>query len=132
MSKRKKKRKPPPPTEKKPGIPWLWFVFLGLAALALYQFVSATDLCEDGLAVEAKVLGITSGHAEDGHYGRSLKIYNVELGYTVAGKSVSVIKTFNDGEIYKYFTEGVKQGDRVKVLVDEGEPKRYRLVGECG
>jgi len=106
----KKKRKPPPPPEKKASFPWLWFVFLGLLVSAFYQYVSATNLCTDGIEIEAKVLGITSTFSEDGEYGRSLKIYNVELGYTVAGKSVSVIKTFNNGEIYKYFAKGVKEG----------------------
>ncbi|TXF88724.1 hypothetical protein FUA23_13750 [Neolewinella aurantiaca] len=132
MSKGKKKRKKTPPPEEKAGIPWLWFVFLGLLALAFYQFLSDPDVCEDGIEVQAKVLGVTSTVSEDSHYGRSIKIYNVELGYTVAGKSTSVIKIFNDGEVYKYFADGVVAGDTVMVLVDEDAPKRYKLVEECG
>lgn len=132
MSKGKKKRKKVPPPEKKAGIPWIWYVFLVLLALAFYQYINASDLCEEGAEVEAKVLAVTSTFSEGGEYGRNLKIYNVELGYAVTGKPVSVIKTFNDGEVYKYFPAGVKEGDTVRVLVDEGEPKRYKLREECG
>jgi len=105
--------------------------FVGLAILAGVQYIWQTDLCVDGSEISAEVRAITSNVSEDHEYGRSIKIYNVELGYTVAGKSVTVIKTFNDAQAGELFSQGAVVGDSVMVLVTKEEPRRFKLRSEC-
>lgn len=130
-SMKKKKKKAPEPPKSKATIIWPVLAFLGLGVLALYQYSGEINLCSDGAKTQATVKNITTTQSEDHHYGRNLKIFNVELGYTLAGKTVSVIKTFNDGEVGKLFLAGKAVGDNVSILIDEDNPKRFKLASEC-
>ena len=99
----KKKKKVVPAPTSKATILWPVLIFLGLLLLVVYQTMGDVNVCEEGTETSATVTNITTSWSEDHHYGRSLKIFNVELSYSVKGKSVSVIKTFNDGEVDKLF-----------------------------
>jgi len=110
---------------------WLLLAFAGLALLAWVQYLWQTDLCAEGVETPAAVTAITSNYSEDHEYGRSIKIYNVELRYTVVGKSVTAIKTFNDAQAGEFFAQGAAVGDTVTLLVDEDKPRRFKLRSEC-
>jgi hypothetical protein len=127
----KKKKKAPPPPKSRATILWPVLVFLGLALLVVYQSIGEGNLCDEGVETSATVVNISSTLSEDHHYGRSLKIFNVELSYSVKGQSTSVIKTFNDGEVDKLFGTDVSVGDTIPLLVDEDKPKRFKLILEC-
>jgi hypothetical protein len=129
---KKKRKKAPPPPKSKATIFWPVLAFLGLVLLVVYQSIGDVNICKEGIEVPAEVINISSTWSEDHEYGRSLKIFNVELKYAVAGQTVSVLKTFNDGEVGKLFGTDVVIGDTVTVLVDEDKPRRFRLVLECG
>lgn len=130
MKKRNKRKSAESAPERSP-LRWLLLAFAGLAILALVQQLWKVDLCEEGIEVPAKVKNITTNLTEDHDYGRSIQLYNIELGYTVENVPVSVIKTFNDAQAGRLFVEGAVIGDTVLVLVDGAEPKRYKLRSEC-
>ena len=130
LSKRKSPRQASPPA-RKPTVLWPLIIFFALAAFALYQSLGEANLCREGLEISAKVTAITSTFSEEHHYGRSIKIFNIELRYVVAGEAVTVIKTINDGEAGSLFANGAKVGDAVPVLVDEERPRRFELAAVC-
>lgn len=128
----KKKKKRPPPPKSRATICWPVLAFLSLALLVFYQYMGEISLCDEGIEVSAEVVNIGSAWSEDHEYGRSIKILNVELAYAVAGKSVSAITSYNDGEAGKIFSAGVSVGDTVSLLVDEEKPERFKLASGCG
>lgn len=128
---RKKKKVPAEAQPKKSSLRWMLLAFVGLAILAGVQYIWQTDLCVDGSEISAEVRAITSNVSEDHEYGRSIKIYNLELRYTVAGKPVMVIKTFNDAQAGELLAQDLVIGDTVVVLVDENKPRRFKLRPEC-
>lgn len=125
------KKKAPPLSKSKATILWPILISLGLVLLALYQSMGEVNVCDEGVEISATVTNLSATRSEDHHYGRNLKIFNVELSYSVKGKSVSVIKTFNDGEVGKLLDADVSVGDTIPLLVDEDRPKRFKLILEC-